>query len=174
MAAVTKYVSAIRHIQNPTEDVQLAAVKANADAIIYIKNPSEAAQLEAISKEIFNLNYIKEPSNAAIELANRLYKDAYEHGGKASEINDGHPNNKSAEEMIHYEHPNHGVYSTCQSVKNHAAHKDYKSDVWDTAIQKERTVGQKGHRSYYSRNVRLGCPIFGKSKREETKKFGTD
>ena len=38
---------AIRRIQDPSEEVKLAAVQNNGEAIYYIKNPSEAAKKAA-------------------------------------------------------------------------------------------------------------------------------
>ena len=39
---VEQYVGAIQYIKNPSEAVQLAAVRKNNDSIQFIKNPSEA------------------------------------------------------------------------------------------------------------------------------------
>lgn len=52
----------IRYIKNPSEEVQLIAVKGYGQAIEDIKDPSEIVQLEAVKKYSFAINYIKNPS----------------------------------------------------------------------------------------------------------------
>jgi len=51
-----------RHINNPSEAVQLAAVKQNGWVIMYIKNPSEKIQLAAVKESKWALQHIKTPS----------------------------------------------------------------------------------------------------------------
>ena len=45
-------IGTIDYIDNPSEEVQLAAVNQNGYAIYYIKNPSEAVKLAAKNKTI--------------------------------------------------------------------------------------------------------------------------
>lgn len=52
----------IRYINNPSEDLQLEAVKQNGYALEYINNPSERVQIEAIKQYPFNIEYIHNPS----------------------------------------------------------------------------------------------------------------
>ena len=52
----------IRYIKNPSEDVQLAAVKQDVDVIEYIQNPSEKVQLAAIKQGFWAIKYIRNPS----------------------------------------------------------------------------------------------------------------
>jgi hypothetical protein len=49
---VQQYGYSIKYMKNPSERVQLAAVKQNAYAIEYIKNPSERVQLAAVQAAI--------------------------------------------------------------------------------------------------------------------------
>lgn len=62
LAAVKTKGSAIQNIKNPSEQVQLAAVKKYGAAIQYIDNPSVNVQLAAVKKNSYALNYIKNPS----------------------------------------------------------------------------------------------------------------
>lgn len=62
LEAVRKYGCIIKYIENPSEEVQLEAVKENGEAIKYINNPSEDLQLEAVKENGFNLLYINNPS----------------------------------------------------------------------------------------------------------------
>ena len=61
----------IRFIDNPSEEVQLAAVKENPHSIKYIKNPSQEVQLAAVEKNPYSIRYIKNPTQkvqlAAVE-----------------------------------------------------------------------------------------------------------
>jgi hypothetical protein len=50
---VTKEDWYIAYIANPSEDVQLSAIKANSHSFNYIKQPTDAAQIEYVK----NLNY---------------------------------------------------------------------------------------------------------------------
>ena len=54
---------------NPSEALQLEAVKSNYDALQYIKAPSEAVQLQAVKENYLALRYIDEPSVAVLEAA---------------------------------------------------------------------------------------------------------
>lgn len=49
----------LKYIQNPSEKIQIAAVKDNWDTIVYIKNPTEKVQLIALKKNIYTIRYIK-------------------------------------------------------------------------------------------------------------------
>jgi hypothetical protein len=68
LAAVKKEPSDIKYIKNPSEAVQIAAVKQYSRAIEYIKNPSEAVQLAAVKQNGGAIEYIKNPSEA-VQLA---------------------------------------------------------------------------------------------------------
>jgi hypothetical protein len=61
------------YIKNPSEAVQLAAVKQNGDSIGWIDNPSEAVQLAAIQKDRMAIEYIDNPTDKAIALHKELY-----------------------------------------------------------------------------------------------------
>jgi hypothetical protein len=52
----------------PSENIQIEAVKQNTDTIQYIKNPSEEVQLEAVSKDGETIQFIENPSKK-IQLA---------------------------------------------------------------------------------------------------------
>jgi len=71
--AVTLNGEAIRYIENPSEAMQLVAVKQDRCAIQYIKtqdrcairyikNPSEAVQLVAVKQNGLNIQYIENPT----------------------------------------------------------------------------------------------------------------
>jgi len=55
-------ITLFEHIKNPTEAVQLAAVKIDAQLIRHIKNPSEAVQLKAVRGHLYAIRYIKTPT----------------------------------------------------------------------------------------------------------------
>jgi len=59
--------------KNPSEAVQMAAVKKNGYAIEYIKNPSEAVQLAAVKQNGYAIQFIKNPSEA-VEARMRLFE----------------------------------------------------------------------------------------------------
>ena len=61
---VTRRSRAIRSITDPSEAVQLAAVKGYGLTIQYIENPSEAVQLAAVTENGAALQHIKDPSEA--------------------------------------------------------------------------------------------------------------
>jgi len=60
LAAVKQDGHAIYYIKNPSEDLQLAAVKQDGHAIYYIKNPSEDLQLAAVKQDGHAIRYIIE------------------------------------------------------------------------------------------------------------------
>lgn len=67
IAAVSKIQSNIRYIDNPSETVQLAAVRGrigtdNMYAIQFIPNPSEAVKLASLQYAGHSLRYIRKPS----------------------------------------------------------------------------------------------------------------
>ena len=63
---------AIRYIDNPSEEMQLEAVKKDGNAIKGIKKPSEKVQLEAVKEDWGTIEYIKNPSEAVqLEAAKR-------------------------------------------------------------------------------------------------------
>lgn len=53
---------AILHIGNPSEEVQLAAVRSNGNTIRHIGNPSEEVQLAAVQQTGFAIRHISDPS----------------------------------------------------------------------------------------------------------------
>ena len=62
LAAVKLNGHLIKYINNPSEEVQLAAINRHADAIKYIRNASEQVQLAAVKKDGQVIEYIKNPS----------------------------------------------------------------------------------------------------------------
>ena len=62
LAAVRQWGYAIEFIKNPTINIQLEAVKENGYAIQFIKNPSEQIQLEAVKQTGYAIQFIKNPS----------------------------------------------------------------------------------------------------------------
>ena len=62
LAAVEKWSYSIQYIQNPSQEVQLAAVKKWSFSIQYIKNPSEKVQLVAVKKDSRVIRHIKKPT----------------------------------------------------------------------------------------------------------------
>jgi hypothetical protein len=72
---------AIEHIKNPSEVVQLAAVKQTGLAMYHIIKkgivPSEAVQLAAVNQSLWALSFIKSPSQVVIKaaLTNPLFID---------------------------------------------------------------------------------------------------
>jgi hypothetical protein len=67
--------TAIRFIENPSEEIQLAAIKENGLAIRYIQNPSEEVQLVAVKKYGTTIQYIQNPSEE-VQLA-AVKQDGY-------------------------------------------------------------------------------------------------
>jgi hypothetical protein len=68
LAAVKKLGSSIQYIQNPSERVQLAAVKDNPSSIQYIQNPSEKIQLVAVKQNPYSIYCIKNPTEGVKQL----------------------------------------------------------------------------------------------------------
>ena len=62
LAAVKEDPWSVKYIQNPSQTVQLAAVKKNPFSIQYIQNPSEKVQLVAVKNNPFSIKYIKNPT----------------------------------------------------------------------------------------------------------------
>lgn len=69
---VTKNGFYIRNIENPSEEVQLAAVKHNPMAIKFIKSPTEKVCFEAVSHNGKSLEYVK---NQTMELCMAALED---------------------------------------------------------------------------------------------------
>ena len=71
LAAVEQNGYAIQFIKNPSEQVQLAAIEQDGYTIQYIENPTEEMKLEAVKKSGFAIQFIKNPSEqvqlAAVE-----------------------------------------------------------------------------------------------------------
>ena len=61
----------LQYIENPSEEVQLAAVSQDGWAIQYIKNPSEEVQLAAVNQNGDAIQYIKNLSEE-VQLASSL------------------------------------------------------------------------------------------------------
>ena len=59
--------AAIKYIKDPTEEMQLEAVKEEPFAILYIKEPSEEVQLEAVKREYLAIDFIKNPTEKVQE-----------------------------------------------------------------------------------------------------------
>ena len=76
---------AIVYIKNPSEAVQLEAVKKHGSVIQYIKNPSEAVQLIAIKKNGHGIKYIKNPSEAVQLIAVGQFSDTLKYIENPSE-----------------------------------------------------------------------------------------
>jgi len=66
----------IAQIDNPSEAVQLAAIRRRADNIKYIKNPTELIQLAAIKQQHDTIRRIKDPSLKAQKYAFMKYNGA--------------------------------------------------------------------------------------------------
>lgn len=65
---LSEYSRLFKHIENPTYEMQLKAVKANCDNICFIKSPTEELQLLAIEGDCSLIFDIKNPTRKAIEL----------------------------------------------------------------------------------------------------------
>jgi hypothetical protein len=73
---VKQYGNYIKYLADPSEAVQLAAVRNHGECIRYIENPSEAVQLLAVKQNSGYIEYISNPSEAVKHeayLANRLF-----------------------------------------------------------------------------------------------------
>jgi hypothetical protein len=64
LAAVKDDPWAIKHIQNPSERVGLVAVEKIPYSIKYIQNPSQEVQLAAVKKNPYTFYHIKHPTEA--------------------------------------------------------------------------------------------------------------
>ena len=53
---------AVRHMKNPTPEIELAAVKQNGNVIKYIPNPTPETQLAAVKQDIQSIRYINNPT----------------------------------------------------------------------------------------------------------------
>lgn len=78
IAAVSTIPKRIQYIDNPSIAVQLAAIKTDGIAIDYIDNPSEAVQLAAVNRNVWAIDYIKKPTMA-------VYLAAIRQDGRAVE-----------------------------------------------------------------------------------------
>ena len=79
LAAVEQNGYAIRHIKNPSEEVQLAAVKKNGHIIRFIKETSELVNLEAVRECGDAIQYIKKPTPEMIILSLEQNKENMKH-----------------------------------------------------------------------------------------------
>ena len=59
----------IQFIDNPSEKVQLVAVRSNSHSIRHIQNPSETVQLAAVEKNPYLIQFIKNPTESVKQLA---------------------------------------------------------------------------------------------------------
>lgn len=62
LAAIKRWVGTIKYIKNPSETLKLTAVTQNGYAIAYIDNPSEELQLAAVNSNGCSIKYIDNPS----------------------------------------------------------------------------------------------------------------
>lgn len=58
-----KYSDCFRQIKNPSEKVKMAAIKSSGRNIAYIKNPSKELQLAAVESDARSITYIENPSD---------------------------------------------------------------------------------------------------------------
>ena len=77
LEAVKQCGYAIQYIENPTEKVKLEAVKKDASVIGLIENPSKELQLEAIKQDIYAIRYIKNPDEAIKKLYFKMLLEKY-------------------------------------------------------------------------------------------------
>ncbi len=75
----------LRDIDNPSEAIQMAAVKQDGMAIEYIDNPSEAVQMAAVQQNGYAIQYIKNPSEAVQMAAVKQYGNAIQYIDNPSE-----------------------------------------------------------------------------------------
>lgn len=59
----------IKYINNPSENIQLLAVKQDGYVIEHIDNPSEKIQLEAVKKNVYSIACIHNPTDKVIQKA---------------------------------------------------------------------------------------------------------
>ena len=69
---VNNSVDALQYIDDPSEEVQMVAVKKNGYAIMHIDDPSEEVQMVAVQKSVKAIEYIKNPTRKAKELYKKL------------------------------------------------------------------------------------------------------
>ena len=62
-------VKLIQFIDNPSEEVQLAAVKKFGSSIKHIQNPSEKVQLAAVKQNPYSIEFIQNPTEKVKQLA---------------------------------------------------------------------------------------------------------
>jgi hypothetical protein len=79
LAAVRQDGYAIQHLRDPSEAVQLAAVLQNSESIQHIREPSEAVQLVAVQEDAWVIQYIKNPTPRVIKLAREQGYDRHGH-----------------------------------------------------------------------------------------------
>ena len=80
LAALSENVHNLAYIDNPSEEVQLAAVcSKDGQALQYIHNPSEAVQLEAVKQDEHALALIANPSKRVIAAALAKHPKAAEY-----------------------------------------------------------------------------------------------
>ena len=68
----------IRNIKNPSEELQLAAVKEFGDSIRHIKEPNEKVKLAAVKQSGTAIQYIKNPSKKVKKIATLALKNVKE------------------------------------------------------------------------------------------------
>jgi len=149
LAAVKEYPNAIRRIKNPTEAVQIAAVRANGDLIQIIDNPSEAVQIAAILQDGDAIRYIENPSEA-VQLAavnNAGYTISYiENPSEAVQLAAVKTNNGHAIEYI--KNPSEAVQLAAVNRNGYMIqHIDNPSDAVQMAA-----VKSKGNAIHYIKN----------------------
>jgi hypothetical protein len=76
---------AIQYIENPSEKVQLEALKKSYYVLKFIKNPSEQVQLEAVKKNAYAIQYIENPSEQVQLKAVKQNGHVIQHIGNPSE-----------------------------------------------------------------------------------------
>ena len=69
LTAVKEISYSLRFIQNPSEKVQLAVVEKNPYLIQFIENPTEKVQLAAVENSGYSIYYIKNPTEKVKQLA---------------------------------------------------------------------------------------------------------
>ena len=63
------------YIKNPSEKVQLKAIKQTEYAIEFIENPSEKAQIQAIKQNIDCLSFIQNPTKKVLQCIQQMTKN---------------------------------------------------------------------------------------------------
>ena len=85
LTLIEKNPYAIETIENPSEELQLKAVKLLGESIEYIKNPSEKVQLEAIKENPYSIETIDNPSETVQLQAVTYFGDIIQYLPNASE-----------------------------------------------------------------------------------------